>query len=79
MTMKSAKDKTAYLTLPLIDCRPRHAKDTDTHSAKIIIAATWLRWMPDPNIQDFRPHAIRYASITPNKFTTPAAAMNRVP
>jgi hypothetical protein len=59
ITMNSASDTTAYLILPLIDCRPRHAKDTETHSAKIIIAAKWLRWIPDPNIQDFRPQAIR--------------------
>jgi hypothetical protein len=75
----SASDHSAYLILPAIVCRPRHAKATDTHSAKTTIAAKWLRWTPVPNIQGFRPLAIRYTSSAPRMFTTPAAARNRVP
>jgi hypothetical protein len=59
ITRNSASDQSAYLILPAIVSRPRHAKATDTHSAKSVIAAKWLSWMPVPNIQDFRPQAIR--------------------
>jgi hypothetical protein len=55
----SASDQSACRILPAIVCRPRHAKATETHSAKVIIAAKWLKWMPVPGIQDFRPQAIR--------------------
>ena len=79
ITKKSASDKSAYLILPASVWRPRHAKATDRHSANVTIAAKWLKWTLVPNIQLFRPEAIRYASSTPSKFTTPAAARNRVP
>jgi hypothetical protein len=59
ITRNSASDQSAYLILPATVSRPRHAKATDTHSAKIIIAAKWLRWIPVPNIQGFRPQAMR--------------------
>src|ERR1700683_5168153 len=59
ITRNNASDQTAYLILPVVVCRPRQPKATAPHSAKTTIAAKWLRCTRVPNIQCFRPEAIR--------------------
>src|SRR5271165_517358 len=81
--MKSRNDLTAYLMRSEAVRRVRHVSAIETSAANDTIAQKWLIVVPATkiplSIQVLRPDAISYASNTAIKFTTPAAAMKRVP
>jgi hypothetical protein len=82
----SANDHNAYLTPPGLARCVKHASATETSSANSSIAPKWLSRsrllinMNAPQInQLLLPVAISITSNTASAFTTPAAAMKRVP
>jgi hypothetical protein len=79
MTRKIASDHSAYLIRAEIVRRPSDAIATDISAANTTMAHKWLNCVPLAEIQPRRPSTISTASIAPIKFTSPAAATNRVP
>jgi hypothetical protein len=82
----NAKDHSAYLTPPARLRCDKHASATETSSANNSIAPKWLSrsvLAMNRNALQFTqlllPVAISIVSSTASTFTTPAAAMNRVP
>ena len=79
MTTKRANDHAAYLTRSAVVLCVRQASAKDARRAKTRSAGKWLTGRAEAGTQVLRPDAISYASQMLIRFTTPAAAMKRVP